>query len=66
MSQRNEYWDTIIEQYKVSGLSQPAFWPHLTVLTTRGHFNAIDSSECLFSSLVRRDLVFIIVTNATF
>ena len=25
MSQRNEYWDTIIEQYKVSGLSQPAF-----------------------------------------
>jgi hypothetical protein len=25
MSQRNKYWDAIIEQYKVSGLSQPAF-----------------------------------------
>lgn len=25
MSQRNKYWDAIIEQYKASGLSQPAF-----------------------------------------
>lgn len=25
MSQRNKYWDGIIEQYKASGLSQPAF-----------------------------------------
>ena len=28
MSQRNKYWDAIIEQYKVSGLSQPAFCKH--------------------------------------
>ena len=40
--------------------------PHLTVLATRGHFNAIDSSECLFSSLVRRDLVFIITSVRSF
>lgn len=25
MSQQNEYWDAIIEQYKASGLSQPDF-----------------------------------------
>ena len=25
MSQQNKNWDFIIEQYKVSGLSQPAF-----------------------------------------
>jgi hypothetical protein len=25
MSQRNKYWDDIIEQYRASGLSQPAF-----------------------------------------